>query len=301
MLAQHHFRDPYPFCSWGKLVFLQNSSTPQPRGVFELITKELFMKKNLIIIKVGTNTLVDHDYDALHHDVFARISMEIRELQAKGNDVILVSSGAISAGILNDAKKREHVSDVTELQRYAARGWDVVVQKWKDHIGDTHVSSTLLTKRELHDETMRQQICKVITCCLSHGDVFLVNENDTISNDEITFGDNDQLAAELAIALQKEDTFNTIKLILLTNTNGLYRDINDESSRIETVYSIADVAQHIVDSDDTHSRGGMNSKLIAAERATVNGIETFIGNGRETRVIQGTLARKVGTRFEILH
>ncbi len=257
-------------------------------------------KKDLIIVKVGTNTLVDHDYDTLHHDVFARISMEIRELQSQDYAVILVSSGAISAGVLNDAKKREHVNDITELQRYAARGWDIVVQKWKDHIGDTHVSSTLLTKRELHNDTMRAQICKVVLCCLAHSDVFLVNENDTISNDEITFGDNDQLAAELAVALQKEADFTTIKLVLLTNTNGLYANIHDESTRIATVQSIDDVAHHIQDANDTHSRGGMSSKLRAAKRATDHNIEVFIADGRAPSTIQQTLAHHTGTHFMVL-
>ena len=252
---------------------------------------------DLLIIKVGTNTLVDHDYDALHHDVFARIGLEIRELQAEGYAVILISSGAISAGILNDAKKREHVSDVTELQRYAARGWDIVVQKWKAHIGETHVSSTLLTKRELHNPTMRKQICKVITCCLQHGDVFLANENDTISNDEITFGDNDQLAAELAVAMQKESDFRSIRLILLTDTNGLYENVHDETTRIKTVSSIDDVKKHIKDSDSTHSRGGMSSKLQAAERAGSGGIETYVSHGRMPQTIHQTLEGAAGTRF----
>lgn len=254
-------------------------------------------KNELIIIKVGTNTLVDHDYDTLHHDVFARIGMEIRELQAQGYSVILVSSGAISAGVLSDAKKREHVDNIIELQRYAARGWDIVVQKWKDHIGDARVSSTLLTKRELHDETMRGQICNVIACCLSHGDTFLVNENDTISNDEITFGDNDQLAAELAIAMRKEKKFTSIRLVLLTNTNGLYRDIHDEATRIETVSSIDKVAPFIADKNDIHSRGGMASKLSAAERACSHGIETFVADGRAKRTIHTTLDGVSGTHF----
>ncbi len=253
--------------------------------------------KELIIIKVGTNTLVDHDYDALHHNVFAHIGMEIQALQAQGHSVVLISSGAISAGVLGDAKKREHVDDVTELQRYAARGWDIVVQKWKDHIGDARVSSTLLTKRELHDETMRRQICKVILCCLTHGDTFLVNENDTISNDEITFGDNDQLATELAIAMQKEKVFSSIKLILLTNTNGLYADIHDDSSRIEVVHPDDNVSRYINDSQDTHSRGGMASKLYAARRAVANNIETFIADGRTEDVIARTLSYQSGTSF----
>lgn len=257
------------------------------------------MKKKLIIIKVGTNTLVDHDYDTLHHDVFARISTEIRELQHQGYDVILVSSGAISAGVLDDAKKREHVTDTTELQRYAARGWDTVVQKWKDHIGDTRVSSTLLTKRELHNDAMRAQICKVILCCLSHGDTFLVNENDTISNDEITFGDNDQLAAELAIALQKEHDFSSIQLILLTNTDGLYMDIHDKSSHIAVVQSVDNVMKHVDDANGTHSRGGMGSKLLAAKRATEHNVEVFISDGRAVKTIQHTLAHKWGTYFAV--
>ncbi len=254
-------------------------------------------KKELIIIKVGTNTLVDHDYDTLHSSVFTHIGNEIHALQKAGYAVVLVSSGAISAGILGAAKKREHVDNTIELQRYAARGWDTVVQNWKEHIGADRVSSTLLTKRELHDETMRTQICKVILCCLSHGDVFLVNENDTISNDEITFGDNDQLATELAVAMQKEDAFSSIKLILLTNTNGLYADIHDESSRIEVVHPDDNVSRYINDSQDTHSRGGMASKLYAARRAAANNIETFIADGRAEEVIAGTLSHQSGTRF----
>lgn len=254
-------------------------------------------EKDLIIIKVGTNTLVDHDYDALHHEVFARLGSEIRALQRQGYAVVLVSSGAISAGVLHDAKKREHVQDVTELQRYAARGWDTVVQQWKAFLGEARVSSTLLTKRELHNDTMRAQICSVILCCLAHGDTFLVNENDTISNDEITFGDNDQLAAELGVALQKEANFASIKLVLLTNTNGLYADVHDESSRIATVRSVEDVARHINDTHDAHSRGGMSSKLQAVARAREARIETYIANGRAARVLHDTLAGKAGTKF----
>ncbi|MFZ1360560.1 MAG: hypothetical protein WAS27_00810 [Candidatus Saccharimonadales bacterium] len=255
------------------------------------------MNKELIIIKVGTNTVVDHDYDTLHHDVFSNISTEIRELQEEGYDVVLVSSGAVSAGVLSDAKKREHVDSTVELQRYAARGWDILVQNWKTHLGSECVSSTLLTKRELHNEPMRAQICQVILCCLSHGDTFLVNENDTISNDEITFGDNDQLATELAIALQKEAVFSSITLVLLTNTNGLYADINNTSSRITTVHPGDDVSRYIIDSQDTHSRGGMASKLYAATRASANNIEVYIADGRATNTVHQALTHTAGTRF----
>lgn len=253
--------------------------------------------KELVIIKVGTNSLVDHDYDTLHGNVFTQIGDEIHALQDAGYAVILVSSGAISAGVMGDAKKREHINDTVELQRYAARGWDTIVQNWKQHLGSEHVSSTLLTKRELHNDTMRRQICKVIMCCLSHGDTFLVNENDTISNDEITFGDNDQLAVELAIALQKENIFASIQLILLTNTNGLYADIQDESTRIKAIYPGDDVSRHINDSHDTHSRGGMTSKLRAATRAAANNIDVFIADGRASDTIHQALKGTAGTHF----
>lgn len=107
-------------------------------------------EKDLLIVKVGTNVLAEtgNGQERLNEEAFENIGNEVRELSDAGRGVILVSSGAITAGVFAEQKRREDISAVEE-QRYAARGWDTVVQKWKSVIGAERVSSTLLTKREL--------------------------------------------------------------------------------------------------------------------------------------------------------
>lgn len=259
------------------------------------------MKNNkLIIIKVGTNTLIKHNdgyIGELDSESFARIGKQIKELSDSGYKIILVSSGAISAGSLIDGRLRSEVKNVVELQRFASRGWDLIVQKWKFSIGNERISSSLLTKRELHDTKMRKKVLDVIHCCLEHNDIFLVNENDVISDDEIKFGDNDRLAAELTVAIADSNMFNSVNLVLLTDKDGLNRLADDNTTLIKKVININDVEQYAGNSDGVHSKGGMQSKLYAARLATSVGADTYIANGRKKSVIEGALTHKTGTHF----
>ncbi len=258
-------------------------------------------EKNLLIIKVGTNVLADteHDSEKLNKTSFENIGREVRHLSDSGTGIILVSSGAITAGIVDEGKKRKEVKNAVELQRYAARGWDRVLQQWKLAIGDKRISSTMLTKREVHTKSMRDKALSVINCCLSHNDIFIVNENDTISDDEIKFGDNDTLAAALAVECINAGLFTSVKLLLLTNVGGLNKVAHDSTTLIRKVTDITSVEQYAGDATSNHSRGGMKTKVDAARTATRAGIETYITNGRTTRVITRTLDGEVGTRFVV--
>lgn len=258
-------------------------------------------KKQLLIIKVGTNVLTTthNESELLDDKVFKSIGKQARALTEKGFGVIIVSSGAITAGVISENKKRQDIKDMVELQRYAARGWDLVIQKWKSALGDNNVSSSLLTKREVHTESMRKQALDVISCCLSHGDVFIVNENDTISDSEIRFGDNDTLAAALAKECVSSQIFQSVKLIMLTNKNGLNRVVSDDNTLIRQVSDIREVEQFVRDSDNVHSRGGMTSKIQAARTATSCGVETYIANGRYENVIHCALNKQIGTYFTV--
>jgi glutamate 5-kinase len=228
-------------------------------------------ERDLLVVKVGTNTLVEHDEDygsRLDGQSFENIGSQARELTEQGMGIILVSSGAITAGALGEQRDRHEIKDAVELQRYAARGWDTVVQRWKSVIGADRVSSTLLTKRELHTQKMRTKLLGVIACCLAHEDVFIVNENDTLSDDEIKFGDNDTLAGELAAVCAVAGLFKSVKLLLLTDKGGLNRVAGDDTTLIRTVTDIDAVAHYAGKAANGHSRGGMKTKIEAARTAT---------------------------------
>ena len=256
--------------------------------------------KDLIIVKVGTNVLTDttDSVEILDQQAFNQIGHEVCRLTDRGFGVIVVSSGAITAGVLGDQKRREDIDNIFALQRYAARGWDIVVQQWKKSIGHQRVSSTLLTKREIHNEAMRTKALGVMSCCLSHGDVFVVNENDTISDDEIKYGDNDTLAAALAVECARAGLFASVKLVMLTNIDGLRTDQNDESTLLRKVTDISSVEKYAGLANNGHSRGGMMTKIKAAKVATTVGVEVYIADGRVNRAVEKALSRQIGTHFE---
>lgn len=256
---------------------------------------------DVVLVKVGTNTLTtgQSGHVQLDKEAFAAIGYQLRQLADQGYGVILVSSGAITAGVSHERRRREEVADVTKERRYAARGWDIVVQQWKEAIGSSRVSSTLLTKREVHSESMRGMLLDVVDCCLAHGDVFVVNENDCLSDDEIKFGDNDTLAASLAETCARSGRFRSVQMVLLTDVNGLRRVASDASTLIRQVDDIDEVEEFATAVASHHSRGGMTSKIRAARIATAAGVVTTIASGREADVVACALAGEVGTCFVV--
>ena len=256
-------------------------------------------EKELVIVKVGTNTLVEENDqgEQLDHASFESIGNQVREMPDEGISTILVSSGAITAGLIDDKRQRDGTEETVELQRYAERGWDDVVQKWKATIGSEKVSSALLTKSELEKNKTRDQALGVISCCLSHGDIFIINENDVISDDEIKFGDNDTLAVELAVEIAIQQMFKDIKLVYLTDVDGVYKDVKDNKTLLRHI-SYGEPYEHYArGAKNTRSKGGMVTKLAGARLATYCGIETFIANGRADNTIKRALGKEIGTYF----
>lgn len=256
-------------------------------------------EQDLLVIKIGTNVLVKSKdgQEALNDQAFASIGKQINKQLEAGKQVILVTSGAISAGVIMDGKKRSSISTIAMEQRYAARGWHAIVRQWQNSIGENRVSSTLLTKREIRDESMRNKLFQALKCCLDHGDVFVVNENDCLSDDEIKFGDNDMLAATLARECQQSGMFSSVKLILLTNKYGLNKVAEDDRTIIREVTDISSVEQFAGSANNNHSRGGMITKINAAKLATGAGIETYITSGLHDEAIVCVLDKQIGTYF----
>ena len=257
-----------------------------------------FVKENLLVVKVGTNTLADVDGGRLNEEAFRRIGGEVRNLTDEKTGVVLVSSGAITAGAMLDCQRCDEETEMVERQRYALRGWDEIIQRWKAAIGADRVSAALLTEQDLRREETRTKALGVIGCALAHGDVPILNENDAVCVEQIRFGDNDTLAANLAAELAISGMFRAVRLILLTNVDGLLKKENDASTIIREVTDIESVRQFAGDTKSKASRGGMKFKVNAAEIATSFGVETFIANGRDEQdAVSRAVAAEIGTRF----
>jgi glutamate 5-kinase len=246
----------------------------------------------LLVVKVGTNTLLDDT-------AFARIGGEVRDINKGNTGVIVVSSGAISAGVQHDGKRREDITTPVESQLYATLGWPIVTRQWQDAMGaDTLVAPMLITKENLDSKSTRTKLLGTLALALERGVVPLINENDALCDDEIRFGDNDTLAAHLATAcVSSLVQFDKTKLILLTNRDGLYKDPDDASSLIRVVSDIEAAEQFAGSTNDVNSRGGMITKVQAAKIARSAGVETYIANGATDHAISRAASQDIGTYF----
>lgn len=225
---------------------------------------------------------------------------EAAALAAKGHRILLISSGAISCGLgLLPVRKRPQ--ETVELQATSAVGQGRLYQRYADLFSRRGVTTAqvLLTSYDIEARSQYLNARNTLLKLLEWGIVPIINENDTTSADEIRYGDNDFLAAQVAI-LVKADL-----LILLTDTEGLYTSdpATDPDARfIEEVtdWSLLDRIEAGEPASAIGS-GGMKSKIVAAEMATSANIEVVIANGARQGVITAVAAgEKVGTRFRPL-
>lgn len=225
---------------------------------------------------------------------------EIGALAASGDKVLLVSSGAISCGLGLLPVSGRPVETV-ELQATSAVGQGRLYHRYAELFGGEGVTTAqiLLTSYDIAARNQYLNARNTLLKLLEWGIVPIVNENDTTSADEIRYGDNDFLAAQVAI-LVKADL-----LMLLTDTEGLYTSdpsADPAASLIEEVsdWSLLDRIE-AGGAGSAIGSGGMESKIVAAEMATAANIEVVIANGFRSGVITAVAAgEKVGTRFHPL-
>ena len=203
---------------------------------------------------------------------------ELARFQNSGGETAFVSSGAVGAG-LDALGMKTRPKAMPDLQMAAAVGqmrlmgvYDDLFRKSNCRIGQVLLTYDALKHRERHLNA-RNTLLNLI----AHRIVPIINENDAISTEEIQFGDNDVLAALVAILIDAD------ALILLSTTDGLRDDNNKRVSSIEEVDE--GVLGLVADTADTLSSGGMASKLQSAQIAAHNGIPVVIANGRKTGVL----------------
>ncbi len=261
----------------------------------DLLRQEVAATATTIVVKVGSRVLTHAD-GRLDHVQIGRLAAELHHLMRAGRKVVLVSSGAVAAGMGRLGLPRRP-SDLAQLQAIAAVGQSCLVEAYERALAayERHAAQVLLTADDLDHRTRYLNARNTIHKLLEFGTVPVINENDTVSVDELktTFGDNDRLAAMVTNLIQAP------LLVLLSDVDGLYDGPPDASGvrRIPTVSRLDESVFALVrDRSGGVSKGGMASKLRAARMATTAGENVIIASGRRPDVLSAIVAgEEVGT------
>jgi len=257
--------------------------------------KEIVSKKRWVV-KIGS-ALLTNNGKGLDEQVISNLVEDILNLLANGKEVVLVSSGAVAAGVSKlGLKKRPE--KIHQLQAAAAVGQMSLIQAYESHFkrGNRHTAQILLTHDDLSNRKRYLNARSTLLALIELGVVSVINENDTVVTDEIRFGDNDNLAALVANLIQAD------VMVILTNQNGMYdqdpRD-NPDAKLLDLVSASDPSLKNMASgSKDGLGRGGMITKVQSAALAARSGACTIIANGAEfnvlTRLSQG---ENLGTLF----
>jgi glutamate 5-kinase len=248
------------------------------------------------VVKLGSS-IVAEDSGALRADVLARVCDEVAARHAAGDDVVVVTSGAIARGIqIMDLPLRP--TAIEDLQAASAVGQGKLYRVYDELLRERGITSAqvLLTFFDMSARTHYLNARQTLGRLLDWRVVPVINENDTTTTDDISFGDNDFLAAQVAILIAAD------LLVLLTDIDGLYTADPRSDPSASLVGEVTNF-EGLSDLDIAHTTsplgsGGMRSKVVAAEMATAAGIPAVICNGLDrvplTTVLDGGAA---GTRF----
>lgn len=256
---------------------------------------------NILIIKVGTSTITTED-NHLDSASFENISQQVTTLELNGYRPILVTSAGITAGMAATGmvERPSKTTDMPGLQRLASIGWRLVLNEYAKAMPHKTTGGLLLTKNELSMPTERDEALMVVHEMLTHHDIPIVNENDAITHEEIAYGDNDTLAATLAAKISRSRLFgNSVKLVLLSDVDGVYENVNDPTTLIREIIDIDTYSQLSGETGSPNGTGGMRTKKEAARIAITSGVEMWIANGRTENAIQRALNGDTGTYFSL--
>jgi len=247
------------------------------------MTTSVIAKASRLVVKVGSS-LVTNEGRGIDHAAVARWAAEIAQLRAAGKSVVLVSSGAIAEGMqrLGWSTRPRAIHD---LQAAAAVGQMGLVQAYETAFAQygLHTAQVLLTHEDLADRRRYLNARTTLTTLLGLHVIPIINENDTVTTDEIRFGDNDTLGALVTNLLEAD------ALVLLTDQHGLYTadPRSDPSATLVREARAGDPALETMagGAGSAIGRGGMLTKVLAAKRAARSGAATIIASGREPDVL----------------
>lgn len=255
-----------------------------------------------IVIKIGTSCLT-HENGKLNYEAIKHYLNQLVDLKNRGKEVLLVTSGAIGAGI--GELKLDLPCSMAQKQGMAAVGQGLLISLYNKILRQNGEigGQVLLTSSDLKEKNRYENIYNTFEVLLENGIIPIVNENDTVATDEIRFGDNDTLSAEVSILI------NADLLILLTDVEGLYNKIPCEAEEglklINKVEAITpEIEAKAGQEGSIVGTGGMKTKLEAAKIINKAGIPMVIGPAYKNNIISNIVemiekkeAYNIGTTF----
>jgi glutamate 5-kinase len=249
-----------------------------------------------LVVKLGSSVVAEASGD-LRPGVLERVCDEVAALHAEGVDVVIVTSGAIARGMrLLELPIRPRA--IEDLQAASAVGQGKLYRVYDELLRDRGLTSAqvLLTFFDMSARTHYVNARRTLRKLLDWRIVPVINENDTTTTDEISFGDNDFLAAQVAVLIGAD------RLVLLTDTDGLYTGDPRSDAGAALVEEVSDFealeGMQIGHATSPLGSGGMRSKVVAAEMASAGGIETVICSGLRDGALSAALdGEPAGTRF----
>jgi glutamate 5-kinase len=257
----------------------------------------LFSKKSRIVIKVGSAVLAS-DENGLDQARIERFAGEVSDLLGRGHEIIIVSSGAIAAGLRKLGLPRKKGMALSLKQAAAAVGQSSLMWMYEKTFNarGRKVAQVLLTRDDLSNRTRFLNARNTLQTLLQYQVVPVINENDTVSVDEIKFGDNDNLSG-MVVHLADADL-----LIILSDIDGLYTadpKLVSSADLVPVVERItAELERGAGDAQSLVGTGGMRSKIMTAKKMAAYGVPMVIINGRKPGMLQALFdGKQVGTLF----
>lgn len=255
------------------------------------------MQSQRVIVKLGTSSLTGGS-SRLHHQRILEIVQQIAHLHQQGHEIIIVSSGAQAAG-RERLSSPDSIRSMPTKQMFSAIGQSRLMRVYNDmfDIFEIIVAQVLLTGDDLSRRLRYLNARDTLQTLLEHRVIPIINENDTVATEEIRVGDNDNLSAMVASAIEAD------LLIMLTDQNGLYTADPRKDKNAEHIPVVKQIDKRILDlaggAGTKGGTGGMITKLQAAQTSTRAGVVTVIAKGTEPRVLERIVAgESLGTRFE---
>ena len=261
------------------------------------MTSTLMNSKGIIVAKLGSSTLADERF-RIDRDFVRSLCDQIAVLVGEGYRVVLVSSGAVAAG-LDRLGFEKRPDDIGSLQACAAAGQVALAEAYGEVLAEHGIpcGQVLLTRRDVIDRDGYLNARTTLESLLALGAVPVVNENDTVSVAEFTFGDNDTLGA-IVSTLVGADLY-----VILSDVDGLYDANPDVKKDAHLIRRVSHIDGGIVaaagESASSVGTGGMSTKVRAARATMAAGIPTVVCRGRAPHVLEEVVhGAEVGTRFE---
>ena len=259
--------------------------------------EETSLKSKRLVIKVGSSVLTASDEIGLNFEVLSSIANQISVLLEKGREVVLVSSGAIAAG-LKHLNIKEYPKTMPERQGAAAVGQPILMDAYSKVFNKLglNIAQILLTHSDLDERERFLNACNTIDNLLHKKIIPIVNENDTVATEEIKFGDNDSLATQVA-----QMTHSGL-VVILSDVEGMYSANPNLDKNAKLLSRVENLSDQLIDatgkSNNQFSHGGMVTKISAIKVLSQIGISTLMLKGRSDSVILKALeGEDIGSFF----